>query len=310
MRKPDRKFFDIIIPVFNGLPLVEETICALLEQQLPTKYSLTITVVDDGSQDKTASHLKKCFNGRIKIIQLIGNSGRATARNTGANSRNGGFLLFLDSDCVPANKHLVLEHIQALESGAMVSCGLIKSNNSGFWADYQHHLAATRSKNTNKKNLPLTMTSANMAVKRSYFEKAGKFNVKYKHYGFEDRDLLLRLHEQKAIISYTPTAIANHDDNITLSGVCKKMHLSGQHSSHLFAAQHLENYKSMPYYRFDARQHPWLCHIFPAISLALPFMIKAFATTLENQLIPFKIRIIFVRITSALSFLTGTCKPR
>ena len=132
MNQNSPRVIDVVIPAFNALPLVGKTVTALLEQRLPTGFSLTITVVDDGSSDGTGDYLEEHFGDRILVLRHDPNRGRSAACNTGAERGAGEFLLFLDSDCVPANQCFVLEHIHALEDGAKTSCGPVSSEKPGF----------------------------------------------------------------------------------------------------------------------------------------------------------------------------------
>jgi len=308
MNQNSPRVIDTVIPAFNALPLVGATVAALLEQQLPAGYSLTITVVDDGSSDGTENYLKERFGDRILIIRHDPNRGRSAACNTGAEHGAGEFLLFLDSDCLPANNRFIQEHIHALEAAAKISCGLISSEKQGFWPEYQRQLVKKRLKGLDNTDAATSFTTANTVVARDCFEKAGGFNTSYTHYGFEDRDLLLRLQQTGASVHYTPAAAVNHDDDINLSAVCNKMRLSGRYSSRLFAEQHPESYRTMPYYRFDGRLNPWMRYISPVSSRALPYLTALFEPVLEVRWIPVGLRGVLVRLASALAYLEGTCK--
>jgi len=297
---------DAVIPAYNAMPIVGTTISALLEQQLPAGFSLTITVVDDGSSDNTGEWLKEHFGARILVVRHPSNKGRSATCNTGAHQGQGQFLLFLDSDCVPANQRLILEHIDTISGGAKISCGPIRSEQQGFWPEYQCRLADRRTRGLGTADAATAFTTANTIIERSCFDQAGGFNTCYTHYGFEDRDLLLRLQQAGASVRYTPAAIVNHDAELNLETVCAKMRISGQYSSRKFAEQHPQSYRTMPYSRIDMRLHPWLRVLSPVSSRALPYLIRCFEPLLDRNWLPMGLRSALVRLASALAYLEGT----
>jgi glycosyltransferase involved in cell wall biosynthesis len=87
-----RPFVSVIIPTFNRLALLQETLESVRRQ---TFRDFEIIVVDDGSTDGTGEWLKT-RNDLIVVVQ--GNSGIASSRNRGAAEAQGCWLAFLDHD--------------------------------------------------------------------------------------------------------------------------------------------------------------------------------------------------------------------
>jgi glycosyltransferase involved in cell wall biosynthesis len=85
--------FSVIIPTYNRVNLVVETIESVLNQ---TFKDFEVIVVDDGSTDNTIDVLKK-FDSKIKTISQA-NGGLEKAYNHGAEIAQGEYLAFLDSD--------------------------------------------------------------------------------------------------------------------------------------------------------------------------------------------------------------------
>ncbi len=85
----------VIIPTFNRagsiLPALESVRCQTFE-------NLEIIIVDDASEDATASLLESLDDPRIRTIRHDQNRGAAAARNTGTRSALGPFIAFQDSD--------------------------------------------------------------------------------------------------------------------------------------------------------------------------------------------------------------------
>jgi glycosyltransferase involved in cell wall biosynthesis len=86
----------IIIPTYNRVNLLEETLKSILNQS----YSNTeIIVVSDGSTDNTHECIEKLADRRIKFIDIGYNSKLpAKVRNTGLKAVQGSYIAFCDDD--------------------------------------------------------------------------------------------------------------------------------------------------------------------------------------------------------------------
>jgi len=95
---PNDPAVSIVIPCYNSVPYLEETLRSAAAQTLP---SVEIILVDDGSQDGTRdlilSLIEGCPNRRIRTI-FQQNAGLASARNVGIAAARGRYVLPLDSD--------------------------------------------------------------------------------------------------------------------------------------------------------------------------------------------------------------------
>lgn len=89
---------EIIVPCYNVEKYVEECVDSILSQK--TRYSIHVTIINDGSTDRTREVLKK-YEGiqNVKIIDQR-NMGHSGARNAGIASAHGKYLMFVDSDDV------------------------------------------------------------------------------------------------------------------------------------------------------------------------------------------------------------------
>ncbi len=85
--------FSVVIPTFNRLKLLRETLSSVLAQEEETPE---IIVVDDGSTDGTLDYLRTEHPGILTIAQR--NAGPGAARNRGIERAGGDFVAFLDSD--------------------------------------------------------------------------------------------------------------------------------------------------------------------------------------------------------------------
>jgi len=83
----------VVIPTHNRLPML----CGAIESVLGQSYKgFELIVVDDGSQDGTADHLRR-YGPRLRFFSQQ-RRGVAAARNLGVRCSRGRYLAFLDSD--------------------------------------------------------------------------------------------------------------------------------------------------------------------------------------------------------------------
>lgn len=90
--------FSIVIPVFNQPRELELTLYALQLQQFED-CAYEVIVVDDGSTAAMASRIASfCEHFRFILVRAPERRGRAAARNLGASSAQGLYMIFLDAD--------------------------------------------------------------------------------------------------------------------------------------------------------------------------------------------------------------------
>jgi glycosyltransferase involved in cell wall biosynthesis len=92
----------VIICTYNGAEKILNCLNALEIQQTP--YLFNVTVIVDGSTDKTELLLKQVqdkFSYPLNVIVNKVNRGISASRNKGINSTEGEFVVFTDDDCLP-----------------------------------------------------------------------------------------------------------------------------------------------------------------------------------------------------------------
>ncbi len=97
----------IIIPAYNEEKRIGDTLLAIDRYLNKQNYSYEITVVNDGSKDKTAQIVKK-FSGLIKNLRLINNKenhGKGWVVRQGMLESKGKYRLFMDADNATAIDH-------------------------------------------------------------------------------------------------------------------------------------------------------------------------------------------------------------
>src|SRR5262245_28924948 len=99
----------VLVPAYNEEDVICKTLSALLSSTC--RKELEITVIDDGSRDRTADVVKECF-GNAKQIKLYRkeNGGKASALNYGIDRTDAEIIVAIDGDTVlmpDAIEHLV-----------------------------------------------------------------------------------------------------------------------------------------------------------------------------------------------------------
>lgn len=94
MKKESLPLVSVIIPCYNDWEYIGQAINSIYNQD----YKNTeIIIVDDGSDLKTKTTLKKLQNNNIQVI-FQENAGPSAARNKGISIANGNYILTLDAD--------------------------------------------------------------------------------------------------------------------------------------------------------------------------------------------------------------------
>jgi GT2 family glycosyltransferase len=295
-----------VLPCFNVGDHALAAATALAALPRPAGSALEIIVVDDASTDDSAARLDGALAAPARLLRAPRNLGRGGAINLGAAAARGEALLILDADCLPASDALLLAHAAALEQGADASVGGIDNDAPGFWGRYQAQAAARRAREAARSGDATGMTTANTMVRMDAFRGAGGFDPRYRHYGFEDRDLLLRLRRAGARLRFNEAARVRHEGALELPGIARKLRACGRHSAPLFRAQHPDAYRRLGYAAVDALLHPVRGALLaPLAALLLP-RVEAVERLLQREALPFALRAGLARLVTALAYGAGT----
>lgn len=302
---------NIILPIFNDITHLDKIINILSSQNIDINHTLKVTLVDDGSSLDTQKELDSNFKKKVNyLIHLPVNQGRATACNTGAYTDDKvDILIFLDSDCIPQNNYFIQHHIETLKQ-ADISCGKLTTTLTRhiFWDRYQQDVVLKREKDYHTGGL-VAFTTANIAIKSNLFRQVNGFSTDYKHYGFEDRDFLLRCKQYDAIFSYTPTAIVSHEDKLSIGRIAIKMQQAGQFTALTFRKNHQDFYEKTMYGRIDLNLNPYIKIIWPLIKPIITIISsQQLDKLLDSGKIPYFYKKNIVHLISALNFMEGTSK--
>lgn len=293
----------IIIPMFRDAENALALAAALQEQVLPSDMGKEILIVDDGSDDGSAERLRAQENAQFRVLSLPRNMGRSKARNVGAEQAKGEILVFIDCDCRPTHTDFLAAHQAILNTGCVASCGHVTGTGEGFWSRYQQEASSRRARQ-HTQGMSGAGSSQNFAVISEIFHAVGGFDTRYHRYGFEDRDLFMRL-SQQGTLGWCDGATVRHLDKLTLSGVLSKMQIAAKESALLFAQDHPAAYRQLGYAGIDVRERRWLR---PAATLLSPFLRLApwLDGLLVNNRLPYPLAKSFVKLLTAIAFMHGS----
>ncbi len=86
--------FSIVMPVYNGERWIGEAIDSVYRQ---TTNDWSLTIVDDGSTDRSADIVNGFHDTRIRLLHQE-NRGQSAAQNRGISESSGAFIMLLDAD--------------------------------------------------------------------------------------------------------------------------------------------------------------------------------------------------------------------
>jgi glycosyltransferase involved in cell wall biosynthesis len=295
----------VVVPVFRDADRAIELVCSLQRQKLPPGTSAEIVVVDDGSGDGTAERMAQALGSAILLHRLAANAGRAVARNTGAAIASGEWLLFVDCDCMPVDDELIQAHAGEWRPGVVASVGPVVGD-GGFWHRYQS-AASDRRARQHAAGLRITGSSQNLMVSASAFRACGGFDTAYRAYGFEDRDLQLRIAAHGSVC-WAAKAVVRHMDSLSMVAVSGKLVEAGGTSARLFSTRHPQAYRDLGYAALDVRLHPWLRPPARVIEPLIPPLARFTDRLVRASVLPYRVKSWLVKGLSGASYLVGTLK--
>jgi len=193
----------IVIPVHNKAALTRQCVDSILESPPRTRFE--IVVVDDASTDATPELLES-YGDAVRPVRLDRNAGFATACNTGAESGDSEFVVFLNNDTValPGWLDALAAYADAVPEAAVVGSKLLFPDDTvqhagvvfGLSGDPLHIYAGCPPDHPAVcKSRPFqVVTAACLLIRRTALEQVGGFDTGY-HNDLEDVDLCLRLGE-------------------------------------------------------------------------------------------------------------------
>jgi glycosyltransferase involved in cell wall biosynthesis len=207
----------IVIPAYNSAPTLRPLLDAAVGET-STRWTHEVIVVDDASTDDTAA-LVRGYPG-VRYLPQPENGGPARARNRGAREAAGDYVVFIDSDIVPAAGFLDrLMHDVTREPGIAGVSGVYAEEplfNDGYVADYrnlQTHFWKISSPGAADDNFPVSLC----VLRRSDFLEAGGLAERFRGADVEDFEFGRRMTARGARLLVSPRIVGHHHPEETFA---------------------------------------------------------------------------------------------
>ena len=298
---------DVAIPAYNASGHLAATLDSVLAQQLPPATLLRIYVTDDASTDGLQKLLRDKYAGLVTWAVHPANKGRSAACNTAIGLGDGDVVVVLDADCRLADVTMIRRILDHLDAGADAVIGTVDAEGAGFWQKYAG-VVSRRRVAAAKRDGPWHMTTANFAVRRERLSELNGFSERYRHYGFEDRDLLVRLARTGARVVVDERIVVLHREPASVREVCEKLYQSGRYPASEFAANFPDIYARSFYSHLDLSRYRKTAGLLEPVIRAFYAVSNAASDALiRSKWAGFGLQATCLRITSALGYLLGTC---
>jgi glycosyltransferase involved in cell wall biosynthesis len=176
--------WSVVIPTYNRLDILKKCLAALENQNFDQPYE--ILVVDDGSTDQTVPFLQsnQVQYPHVRVLQQ-NHAAAAAARNLGIESAEGDYIVFVDSDIIVTPEYLA-GHAEAL-----------KDQDRAFTYGRLINTANFDDPTSEKSDIVFFpgayFDTCNAAIAKKWLLQAGKFDLQFNEYGWEDLELGVRL---------------------------------------------------------------------------------------------------------------------
>ena len=218
--------FSVVVPTYNRPQPLSLCLDALARLYYP-REQFEVIVVDDGSTESLAAHVKN-FQDRLHIRYLREeHAGPGMARNAGAAQARGEYLAFTDDDCAPCPDWLrALEQRFAREPGCLVGGPTINGYPENLYATASQllidYLLEYYAQSGAEPNPSAFVASNNMAVRADAFQVLGGFHPVLSTAAAEDRERCYRWQRTGHPIRYAPEVRVCHCQRLTLGGFMRQ----------------------------------------------------------------------------------------
>jgi len=193
----------VVVCTYNGARTLEQCLHSLLRLDYP---DFEVIVVDDGSEDDTASILDRF--PEIRVIRQP-NHGLSAARNAGLQAAAGTVIAYTDSDCF-ADRDWLSQLVAQLEaSGAAAVGGPNLPPDDGRMAACVAASPGQPMHVLESDQVAEHIPGCNMAFRREALESINGFDTQYRKAG-DDVDVCWRLQQAGHWITFAPAAFVWH----------------------------------------------------------------------------------------------------
>lgn len=218
--------YSVIIPAYNAAATLPRTLQALAGQTLPARQ-FEVIVVDDGSQDETASIA--AAHGAIVARQA--NAGPAAARNHGAALARGEILLFTDSDCAPQPDWLAQMIAPFADAEVVGVKGAYRSRQKALMARFVQQEYEDRYDRMARFPQIDFIDTYSAAYRRQMFLDNGGFDAIFATASVEDQEFSFRLAQKGYKMLFAPAARVEHLHNETVRAYARRKFYIGYYKA-------------------------------------------------------------------------------
>ncbi len=212
----------VVVPVYNGVETIVQTVECLLNQNLTPRE---IIIIDDGSTDRTADVLKS-FTNQI-LYTFKENGGPASARNLGVKLASSDFVAFTDSDCLPERDWLQ-QLVAGFDSAEVAGVGgAIKGIDDSLIGQYVD-LARLMEPAENPSGEIEYLITANACFRRDVLLRADLFDERFRKPGGEEPALCRRIRERGFQFRFATDAVVLHHHRQTVSSFLRTLSNYGE----------------------------------------------------------------------------------
>ncbi len=209
----------VIVPVRNGMPLLEEQLRALAAQRCDEPWE--VVIADNGSTDGSLTFARDWArtHPEVKVVDASGLAGASAARNAGVAVATGEYLAFCDADDV------VLAGWLSACVGALRTADLA-AGRFDFWSLNTIPPAPPVRAATRQLGFLPAGLGANLAVRRGPFEEVGGFDELF--VPGEDIDLCWRMQLRGFTFVEAPDAVVAKRARSDFRGVFEQAYAYGR----------------------------------------------------------------------------------
>jgi glycosyltransferase involved in cell wall biosynthesis len=221
MENSTKARISVLIPAFNRVAYIRETVESVINQDYP---NIELIVVDDGSTDGTYEILCEYESkGRLRVLTHPKrvNRGQSAALNLGLRASSGTYIAVLDSDdlFLPGKLSSQVDYLDSHPDVGLVYGMGEAVDEKGNWL---YDIDSTDHFEPNDPSAVLLdcyfLLPQNALVRRSVYEQVGEFEEGF--LAAQDHDMLIRMAE-KAKFGFMPAKFfqyRRHGDSISSNG--------------------------------------------------------------------------------------------